>query len=275
MLVLTGKQGVYKSTFFSTLAKDKLFTDSIQGVEGNQAIEKLMNSWIIEFGELQAFSKSETKAIKRFITSREDRTRLAYGKRTAFLKRQCVFAGTTNKSEFLKDETGERRYWPVEVKEEGRTKDVMKDLPSEVDQIWAEALHYWRDEKELIYLTKEQEKLAEVEQEAHKEINEKEGVILEYLDTLLPANWDELDIYRRRNFLDGPDLLDGQIKRDKVCVLEIWCECFGKNKADIKKSDSIELNNILDRLKGWERSDKRIRFKLYGLQRFYERKDEK
>lgn len=275
MLVLTGKQGVYKSTFFSTLAKDKWFTDSIQGVEGNQAIEKLMNSWIIEFGELQAFSKSETKAIKRFITSREDRTRLTYGKRTAFLKRQCVFAGTTNKSEFLKDETGERRYWPVEVKEEGRTKDVMKDLPSEVDQIWAEALHYWRDEKELIYLTKEQEKLAEVEQEAHKEINEKEGVILEYLDTLLPANWDELDIYRRRNFLDGPDLLDGQIKRDKVCVLEIWCECFGKNKADIKKSDSIELNNILDRLKGWERSDKRIRFKLYGLQRFYERKDEK
>lgn len=274
MLVLTGKQGVYKSTFFSTLAKDKWFTDSIQEVEGNQAIEKLMNSWIIEFGELQAFSKSESKAIKRFITSREDRTRLAYGKRTSYLKRQCVFAGTTNKSEFLKDETGERRFWPVEVKEEGRTKDVMKDLPNEVDQIWAEALHYWKDEKEQIYLTKEQEKLAVVEQETHKEVNEKEGVILEYLDTLLPEGWEERDITKRREFLEGADFVKGTAKRDKVCVLEIWCECFGKNKADIKKADSIELNNILYGLKGWEKSDKRFRFKEYGLQRFFERKKE-
>lgn len=271
MLVLTGKQGVYKSTFFSKLAKEIWFTDSIQEVEGNQAIEKLMNSWIIEFGELQALSKSETKAVKRFITSQEDRTRLAYAKRTSYLKRQCVFAGTTNKSEFLKDETGDRRFWPVEVREEGRSKDVMKDLEGEVDQIWAEALYYWRDKKELIYLTKEQEKLAVVEQEAHKEVSEKEGVILEYLDMLLPEAWGDMDIYRRRNFIEGIDLLKGTVKRDKVCVLEIWCECFGKNKADIKKTDSIELNNILNRLKGWDKSPKRLRFKEYGLQRYYER----
>ena len=163
MLVLTGKQGLYKSTFLRTLAKD-WFTDSIQDVEGNQAIEKLMNSWIVEFGELQAFSKSESNAIKRFITSQEDRTRLAYARRSTYLKRQCVFAGTTNKNEFLKDETGNRRFWPIEVKEEGRVKDVIKDLPNEIDQIWAEAIHLWKDEKETLYLTKEQEELAFYEQ---------------------------------------------------------------------------------------------------------------
>lgn len=270
MLVLTGTQGIYKSTFFKTLAKD-WFTDSVQDVEGNQAIEKLMNSWIIEFGELQAFSKSESNAIKRFITSQEDRTRLAYDRRSSYLKRQCVFAGTTNKSEFLKDDTGDRRYWPVVVKKEGRTKDVREDLPKELDQIWAEALVLWKDKKEPIFLTKEQEALAEIEQEAHREVSEKEGVILKYLDTLLPEQWEEWDLYQRRNYLCGDDLIKGTIQRTKVCALEIWCECFEKNKADIKKTDSIEINNILNRLKGWIKSPKTVRFKEYGMQRFYER----
>lgn len=269
MLVLTGSQGIYKSTFFKTLAKD-WFTDSIQEVEGNQAIEKLMNSWIIEFGELQAFSKSESNAIKRFITSQEDRTRLAYDKRTSYLKRQCVFAGTTNKYEFLKDDTGNRRYWPVKVKKEGRKKSVKNDLPKELDQIWAEAIVLWEN-GEKIYLTEEQEKLASIEQEEHREVSEKEGLITKYLDTLLPVDWEDWDIYKRRNFLQGSDVIEGTIKRTRVCAIEIWCECFEKNKADMKKSDSIEINNILNSLKGWSKSQKMTRFKEYGKQRFYER----
>lgn len=272
MLVLTGPQGIYKSTFFNYLSKG-WFTDSIQEVEGNQAIEKLMNSWIIEFGELQAFSKAESNAIKRFITSQEDRTRLAYAKRTSYLKRQCVFAGTTNKSEFLKDDTGDRRYWPVNVKSEGRTKDVRMDLPKEVDQIWAEAIYFWKELKEPLAPSKEQEALAKVEQEDHREISEKEGLIIKYLDTLLPNEWEEMDLYRRRSFLQGADVLVGTIKRDKVCAIEVWCECYEKNKADMKKSDSIEINNILNSLKGWSKAAKRIRFKEYGIQRYFERID--
>lgn len=270
MLVLTGAQGIYKSTFFNYLSKG-WFTDSIQEVEGNQAIEKLMNSWIVEFGELQAFSKAESNAIKRFITSQEDRTRLAYAKRTSYLKRQCVFAGTTNKSEFLKDDTGDRRYWPVNVKAEGRTKDVREDLPKEVDQIWAEAIRFWKELKEPLAPSKEQEALAKVEQEDHREINEKEGLILKYIDTPLPKDWEDLDLYRRRSFLQGVDVIEGSIKRDTVCAIEVWCECFEKNKADMKKSDSIEINNILNGLNGWAKNPKAKRFKEYGLQRFFEK----
>ncbi|WWU63803.1 virulence-associated E family protein [Clostridium baratii] len=272
MLVLTGAQGIYKSTFFNYLSKG-WFTDSIQDVEGNQAIEKLMNSWIIEFGELQAFSKAESNAIKRFITSQEDRTRLAYAKRTSYLKRQCVFAGTTNKSEFLKDDTGDRRYWPVNVKAEGRIKDVREDLPKEVDQIWAEAIHFWKEKEESLYLTEEQEKLAKIEQEEHREVSEKEGIILKYLDMLLPEQWEDWDIYKRRSYLQGCDVIEGTTKRDKVCAIEIWCECFEKNKADMKKSDSLEINGILNKLSGWERAGKATRFKIYGKQRYFSRVD--
>lgn len=271
MLVLTGPQGAQKSSFFRILAKD-WFTDSIQDVDGNQAIEKLMNSWIVEFGELQAFSRSESNAIKRFVTSQEDRTRLAFDRRSSYLKRQCVFAGTTNKSEFLKDDTGNRRFWPVEVKKENRTKDVFKDLEVERDQIWAEAVYLWKVKKESIYLTEKEEELARVQQEGHREISEKEGLILRYLDTLLPENWEHMDLYERRNFLQGADIIEGTEKRRKVSAIEIWCECFEKNKSDMKKSDSLEINAILNSLDGWSNADKKLHYlNIYGRQRIFNR----
>lgn len=270
MLVLTGEQGIYKSTFLRLLAKD-WFTDSLQDVEGNQAVEKLMGSWIIEFGELQAFSRSESNAIKRFITSQEDRTRLAYDKRVSYLKRQCVFAGTTNKKEFLKDDTGNRRYWPVEVKRDGRTKGVIGDLPKERDQIWAEAVVWWQERKETLYLNQEQEALAWIQQEAHREVNEKEGLILEYLEKLLPEDWASWDLYRRRQFLQGADVIEGTVRRVRVCVLEIWCEAFEQSRASLRRTDSLEIVNIMNNLDGWRLSDRREYFGEYGRQRGYEK----
>ena len=270
MLVLTGEQGIYKSTFLRFLAKD-WFTDSLQDVEGNQAVEKLMGSWIVEFGELQAFNRSESNAIKRFITSQEDRTRLAYDRRTSHLPRQCVFAGSTNRRDFLKDDTGNRRYWPVEVKKEGRTKCVIKDLRKELDQIWAEAVFLWQIAGEPLYPSPEQEELANQEREAHKEVNEKEGLIIEYLDKLLPSNWDEYDLHQRVTFAQGMDVTEGEIIRDRVSIIEVWCECLGKNKADLKRADSLEIAGILNNLEGWKSFEKREYLGPYGRQRVYRR----
>lgn len=272
MLVLTGAQGIKKSSFLRELAKD-WFTDSIQDVEGNQAVEKIMGSWIVEFGELQAFSKAESNAVKRFITSQEDRTRLAYDRRSSYLKRQCVFAGTTNKTEFLKDDTGNRRFWPVEVRKEGRKKEVFKDLPVELDQIWAEALYRWRVKKEPLYLSEKQESMAMSQQEAHREVNEKEGIILEYLNTLLPEGWNDMDIVDRRNFMSGMDVVerDGVEVRQQVSIMEIWCECFGRQKGDLRRTDSLELNAIMNSLEGWKKDNKRYWVPQYGQQRGYHR----
>lgn len=271
MLVLQGEQGLYKSTFFRILSNG-YFTDSLQDVEGNQAIEKITGSWIVEIGELQAFNRSESNAIKRFITSQEDKTRLAYAHRTSYIKRQCVFAGTTNEQNFLKDKTGNRRYWPVEVKREGRKKDVVKDLPDEVDQLWAEAVYRYQ-QGEKLYLDSKLEKIAETEQEQFSEVNEKQGLIEKYLNTKLPKNWDNMDTWARINYLEGNELEGepGTIERTEVCALEIWCECFGKNKADIKRADSMEINSILTGLKGWSKMSATQRHKLYGVQRFFKR----
>lgn len=278
MLVLIGDQGVGKSTFFKKLGKS-WFTDSIQDVEGNQAIEKTIGSWIIEFGELQAFSKAESNAIKRFISATEDKTRLAFERSTGYFKRQCVFAGTTNDEEFLKDNTGNRRFWPVNFKGKKIRKLLdSDDFENSIDQIWAEAVYRWRELKEPLFLNKEQEKLAEQHQATHMIKDDRQGLIEEYLEKRLPIDWDKRDMHGRRNFINNDDFgeeelsVENSILRDKVCILEIWVECFEKNRSDIKKSDSIQIASIMNNIKSWEKSNKSYRFKIYGVQKAYLRK---
>ena len=100
-------------------------------------------------------------------------------------------------------------------------------------------------------------------------------MVLDYLGKLLPRNWDEMDLYERRSFLSGNDLSDkkGTIKRDKVCIMEIWCECFYKERQDIRRSDSYEIENILNRIGGWKRMSTnksgKIRYNLYGPQKTF------
>lgn len=278
MLVLIGDQGVGKSTFFKKLGKS-WFTDSIQDVEGNQAIEKTIGSWIIEFGELQAFSKAESNAIKRFISATEDKTRLAFERSTGYFKRQCVFAGTTNDEEFLKDDTGNRRFWPVNFKGKKIRKLLdSDDFENSIDQIWAEAVYRWKELKEPLFLSKEQEKLAEQKQATHMIKDDRQGLIEEYLEKRLPKNWDSLSMYERRNFINNNDFeleessIEDSILRDKVCILEIWVECFEKNRSDLKRNDSFQIASIMANIDNWEKLNKSVRFGIYGKQKAYIRK---
>jgi hypothetical protein len=142
MPIFTGPQGIGKSTFLSILGKE-WFSDSLTSFEGKDAAELIQGTWINEVGELTAMTKQETSAVKQFLSKREDIYRAAYGRRTERYPRRCVFFGTSNDSEFLKDTTGNRRFWPVDVGAHLAKKSVWEDLPKEVDQIWAEAYTYW------------------------------------------------------------------------------------------------------------------------------------
>lgn len=122
---------------------------------------------------------------------------------------------------------------------------------------------------EKLYLSAELETLSKAEQREAMESDEREGLVRLYLDTLLPADWDRMDIFERRNFLTGSDFGDtvktGTVKRTHVSNMEIWCECFGKERANIRRTDSNELTAILARL-GWKRLDSKMRIPLYGPQ---------
>ena len=270
MPIFTGPQGIGKSTFLAILGKE-WFSDSLASFEGKDAAELIQGTWINEVGELTAMTKQETSAVKQFLSKREDIYRAAYGRRTERYPRRCVFFGTSNDSEFLKDSTGNRRFWPVDVGVHPAKKSVWVDLPKEVDQIWAEAYTYWAVGEEL-YLSKEVEALAFEQQESHRETSGKEGVIMDFLEKKIPANWDQMDLSARRMFLSGGSRGEVDlVPRDKVCAVEVWVECFGGDQKYMKRQESSEINNILGMAKGWKRNKSARRYGPYGIQRGFEK----
>ncbi len=269
MLVLNGPQGVGKSTLIAKLAGE-WFSDSLNlgDTKDKTAAEKLQGYWILEIGELAGLKKAEVETLRSFLSRQNDIYRAAFGKRATPHLRQCVFFGTTNaESGYLRDTTGNRRFWPVKTPGSGK-KQSWNLTHEEILQIWAEALVYVR-QGEKLYLSPEMDALAKDEQREAMESDEREGLVREYLDTLLPERWAEMDLFERRNFLTGSDFgglqEKGTVKRTSVSNMEIWCECFGKERANLRRTDSNELTGILARL-GWKRADNKVRIPLYGPQ---------
>lgn len=270
MTIFTGPQGIGKSTFLAKLGKE-WFSDSLTTFEGKDAAELIQGTWLNEVGELTAMTKQETTMVKQFLSKCDDIYRAAYGRHTKRYPRRCVFFGTSNDSEFLKDITGNRRFWPVDVGVNPVKKSIWKDLPEEVDQIWAEAYAYWVL-GEPLYLSKELEAMAEEQQEAHREASGKEGIIREYLEKPVPSNWEQLGIGERRMFLAGNSRGEMElVPREKVCALEIWVECFNGDPKYMKRTDSVEINGILANIKGWRRNKATRRYGPYGTQKGFER----
>nr|DAY82541.1 MAG TPA: virulence associated protein E [Caudoviricetes sp.] len=271
MLILAGPQGLGKSTFLDKMSRG-WFNDGIRTFEGKEASELLQGVWLLEIQELDAFRKTDVARIKQFLSLRYDRFRAAYGRHVKEIPRCCVFFGTTNTAEFLRDRTGGRRFWPVDVGVEAQTKNVWKDLDGEVDQIWAEAVMRWRMGENL-FLTGDVEEDAKAEQEAHREASSKEGVIYDFVDRLVPEDWNKWNLDRRMMFLNGT--MQGEMKlveRERICALEIWCEAFGGQIKDFKYADSIEINDILRTMPGWEKTVNSLRFGYCGKQRGFQRR---
>jgi len=224
-------------------------------------------------GEMMATKKADIEATKHFLSKTEDIYRVAYGRRTSRFPRQCIFIGTTNDSEFLRDRTGNRRFWPVDVGVVQHIKNVWDDLTkNEVDQIWAEAVELWQN-KEPLHLSMEEEKEAALQQDSHSEESAKAGLIEEYLNKPLTENWYDLGIIEKRNYIQGSDFGDipeGNIVRDKTCVMEIWCELFNGDPKQLSYMSSREIMEILKSLDGWKSHEGRLRFgKIYGTQRAF------
>lgn len=280
MLVLVGRQGIGKSHIISLLGQN-WYSDSLNTVQGKEAYEQLQDAWLIEMAELSATKKAEAEAVKHFISKREDIYRVAYGKRVTKFPRQCVFFGTTNDNEFLRDKTGNRRFWPIVVGVTEKKKNLWRDMvQAEINQIWAEAVELWKN-GESLYLGEEVEKEAIKRQEHHTEESSKEGLIREYLNTLLPDNWSELDVAARRRFIHGNDFGEAEertVMREKVCAMEVWVELFEADPKQMTPIQAREINDILRKIEGWEPYSKgtgKLKFgKNYGLQRAFIRAED-
>lgn len=272
--ILNGPQGIGKSTFYAKLAGD-WFSDSLTltDMKDKSGAEKLQGYWILELGELAGMRKTDVETVKSFISRTDDKYRASYGVNVESHPRQCIIVGSTNaENGFLRDITGNRRFWPIRVNGNG-TKKAWQLSKTEIEQIWAETLVLYKNGEKL-YLEGEDAQIAVTEQADAMETDEREGLVREYLDTLLPKNWSDMGIYERRNYLSGNEFggrPNGTEKRQYVCNMEIWCECFGRDSASMKPADSYAIAAIMRKNEKWVKME-RTTFAIYGQQRGYKRK---
>lgn len=275
MPILAGRQGLGKSTLLRMLG-GQWFSDSLAAFEGKEACEMIQGVWINEVGELNGLNRAETNAVKQFLSKVEDIFREPYGRRTTAYPRRCVFFGTTNEAEFLRDKTGNRRFWPIDCGVKPAVKSVFTDLPLEVPQIWAEALTAWQL-GEPLYLEGEALKISEKAQEEHSEQSAKDGIIREFVSREIPPDWDKRTIGQRQIYWRADFEKEGieRVPREKICAAEIWCECFGSDIKFMKRTDTLEINAVLAKLQGWEKSSAAIRFGAeYGVQKGFKRRND-
>lgn len=281
VLILNGPQGIGKSTFFAKLAGD-WFSDSLTltDMKDKAGPEKLQGYWILELGELAGMRKTDVEVVKSFISRSDDKYRASYGVNVESHPRQCIIVGSTNaESGFLRDITGNRRFWPVRISGDGKRKAWQMSI-YDVEQIWAETLVlYAKGEK--LYLEGSDVELATNEQADAMESDEREGLVRTYLDTLLPDDWNALSLYERRNYLNGSEFGGesrvGTVERTLVCNMEIWCECFGRDASAMKPADSYAIAGIMKKINGWNKyqgnKNGTSNFPIYGRQRCYEKNE--
>ena len=270
MLTLRGRQGLGKSALIAKLG-GAWFSDSFSTLQGKDAFEQVQGVWLMEIGELASMKKAEVEQIKLYLSKQVDRFRPAYGRRIQEFPRQCIFIGTTNEEQFLRDRTGNRRFWVVDTPNPP-ARDLWSELtPDVVAQVWAEAVSFYRKGEEL-FLPAKLEAAARAVQEAYEEENPKVGIVAQYLDRLLPEAWPDMDLYARRMWLEGSEV--GTVPRTTVCTLEIWAEALGQSPDRLDRYAGADVRDVMAKLPRWRhQGPAKITAGPYGRQRYYKKED--
>lgn len=240
-MIFTGPQGLGKSTFLKMMAlNDAWFNDSLDSLDSDKAAQSLMGSWIVELAELKSLARTAggVESVKRFLTAVQDKYRVPYERRADIFLRQCVFAGTTNKSDFLQDETGNRRFLIIQTGINKPTKSLF--VPGAIEDMkaaWAQAVHIWKTEQpELLLPDSCRDEARRLRDESMAD-DGKVGIITRFLEN-----------------------------KQRTCVLEIWKAAL--ERPDIpKKWESSEIMDIVLSIPGWQKMKNSTTFGEYGKQK--------
>ena len=265
--VLYGPQGIRKTTMCRILAVKEEWFGELRTVEPQKAVEAMKGKWIMELGEMDLNNRHEIEQVKSFISGTETTVRLSYRREPGTFKRQCVFIGTTNQREYLKDSTGNRRWWPIDASPEfvegGKCLD-METLKKNRDQIWAEAVQMYCDIDVTTELSKEANRIAMDRQKTKMPMDEWKGMIEAWLPMRAAKDRYEREWNPVADALQD-DKLDTEV-RDRVCVPEIWHDCLGQ-KGTIKRAQSNRIASIMDSLEEWKRTTTTKFGDRFGTQR--------
>jgi hypothetical protein len=265
--ILEGLQGKRKSTFIRILAKDWFSELDGDFHDPKQMVESMQGSWILEIPELSGFGRADVRQIKAFISRQSDKVRLSYARRAQQYDRQCIMLGSTNDQEYLRDDTGGRRFWPIrcEVDEIDTA-----GFAVEVDQVWAEAKAAYDVMRAKhgeygdlpLYLTGEDASGEAVRIQEDRRVESAEDGLAGKIEA-----WLDRPIVDETGLADLDDVLgDLPVLRQETCLLEVWETCLGRDAAGYGQIQSQQLGRAMKKIKGWY-SDGFMRFEKYGKQR--------
>lgn len=247
VMVFIGEEGIGKSKLLDRISRNtRWFVDSCP-ITGKEAYENIRGKWIVEIAELVGLRKSGTDEAKNFLSKRSDFYRAAYDHYPQDQPRQCIFFGSGNNINFLQGIGGDRRFWPCEVNKERKVKDWREYTEEELDQVWAEAKHYY-EAGARPYLSDRLERIARQKQQDHMEIDAWEDDIDEFLSRPVPANWETIPP-SATDFFEEVDEENG-VLRDSVTIREIWEGAFGERKP-IDYTSQNRIKKIMDRKPDW------------------------
>jgi predicted P-loop ATPase len=265
-VILEGIQGKRKTTFIETLAHGWFGELADTFDDRNRMVESMQGAWILEIPELSGFGRADVRQIKAFISGKADKVRLAYERRAKVYKRQCVMIGSTNDRNYLRDDTGGRRFWPIEC----RVGSIdIEAFGREVDQVWAEAYTVYQEMRAAqpygdlpLYLTDEAAATeAALLQEDRRVETAEDAMAGQFSHWLDGGNEGDLgfndEICRPR--------------RNETCLLELWVECLGREKATYGQMHAQLLGRAMLRLPNWVKGPVSLT-RSFGKQRIYRRR---
>ncbi|MGM0214291.1 VapE domain-containing protein [Enterococcus sp. AZ109] len=287
--VLDGKQGIGKSTVPALLYTDEFFTDSLDSLgEKKDDYMQLQGNVIIELGELSSMGKTKIEQVKNFISAKVDKIRPPYGRNVIAWARQCVFIGTSNDGQYLKDDTGNRRFYPLPCKNEPQM-NPFKTNDDYFLQVLAEAKVLY-DKGQRVYFSPDEDKevleIAEVYREDAKNENPIKESIVKYLEMEIPCKWEEAPAWARRSYYQNyPDsksdeknlkyFSNGTTMRqdfylvDSVLTADILEAVFDKQAKDLlngrSDAEAKKIALVITSIPGWERKRLSRRNKRRGF----------
>lgn len=245
MIVLSGKQGIGKSTIIKWLALNEKFYREVTTIEGKEGAECIEGGWICEFAELMAMNGSKNlESMKAFVTRQVDKYRKAYGRHVSEIPRTCIFIGTTNETDYLKDNSGNRRYLPLYV---GLTRGEMFDneqyIKDYIINCWREALYLYKNGKSYLTIPNEYYDILE------KERNN--------------ATVEDLTFNNIRDYLKDKPV------NYRVCAKEICLNVLKILEKDLNnRFYSKIISGYMERFTNWERKPS-TDLPEYGNQRYW------
>ena len=247
-IILEGHQGIGKSTLLQLLASNpEWFTDNVDmNAPPREIVETLSGKWIVEMGELDTVNRTTNERAKKFLSTQAYKARAAYAHNATEYRLQCVFTGSTNRDEYLTDDTGNRRYWPIPSSMKYGDFIDVKAAKAEVDQVWAEVMHTFASGDFTLALSRESVETSTTYQESRVLISDDDMVreaVEAYLNEPIDPDGD---------FQDEDNPNNEPQYRQRVSILELWTRALGNRTCDrVAPAKMSALGRIAGGTPGW------------------------